>query len=101
MLGKTNAQSYRGQCPKHFQKPYGRKLNVSFIGTGPYIKYKPLGGSEFRIVNLLAERFRFVPNFIPVRSYDIVEQNGRKLGLLYEVKNSFKKMCYPYTLYQQ
>ena len=85
MLGKKNAESYRGQCPRHFQKSYGKKFNVSFIGTGPYIEYKPVRGSEFRIVKLLAERFKFVPQFIPVKSYDIVEQNGTKFGLMHEV----------------
>ena len=96
MLGQKNAVSYHGQCPKHFQKPYGKTLNVSFIGTGPYIIYKPLSGSEFHVVRLLAERFKFVPKFIPAKSVDIVEQNGTKFGLLHQVRFS-QNMFYPYA----
>ena len=33
VLGKTHAQTYNGLCPDHFQKPHGKELKISFIGT--------------------------------------------------------------------
>ena len=86
VLGKTHAQTYNGLCPDHFQKPHGKELKISFIGTGPYINYNPIGGSEFLLVKILAEKFKFTPKFIAERSYDIIEQNGTFYGMLHRVR---------------
>ena len=86
VLGKTHGQTYNGLCRGQFQKPYGKELKISFIGTGPYINYNPIGGSEFLLVKILAEKFKFKPNFIAERSYDIVEQNGTFYGMLHRVR---------------
>ena len=86
-LGKTNAEPYSGQCPKHLQSPYGKELRISFIGSKPYISYDPVGGSDFLVVETLAKKFTFSPKFIPERSYDMVRNNGTTYGMLYQVRN--------------
>ena len=85
-LGKTNAELYSGQCPKHLQSTHGKDLKISFIGTKPYISYNPVGGSDFIVVKILAKKFRFSPKFIPERSYDMVRNNGTTYGMLYQVR---------------
>ena len=86
-LGKTNAELYSGQCPKHLQSTHGKDLKISFIGIKPYISYNPAGGSDFLVVKILAKKFRFSPKFIPERSYDMVRNNGTTYGMLYQVRN--------------
>ena len=68
-LGKLYAQKYAGICPLHFQEPKGKKLNISFIGAPPFITYNPVGGSEFIVMGMLANKFEFIPNYIPARSF--------------------------------
>ena len=85
-LGKTNAELYSGQCPKHLQSTHGKDLKISFIGIKPYISYNPAGGSDFLVVKILAKKFRFSPKFIPERSYDMVRNNGTTYGMLYKVR---------------
>ena len=91
VLGKRYAQTYNGLCPHHTQTPYGKELKISFIGVGPYINYDPIGGSEFLIVKILAEKFKFRPKFIPERAYDMVEQKGTFYGMLHSVR--FRNEC--------
>ena len=86
VLGKTYAHTYNGMCPDHFQKPYRKELKVSFIGIRPYINYDPIGGTDFLIVKILAEKFRFKPKFIPEKAFDMVEQNGTSHGMLHRVR---------------
>ena len=82
-LGKMYAQEHSGACPHHLQEPYGKTLNISFIGTPPYIIYNPLGGSEFIVTALLAKKFHFVPNYIPALAYDPVEdQDSTLVGMV-------------------
>ena len=91
VLGKRHAQTYNGLCPHHTQTPYGKELKISFIGVGPYINYDPIGGSEFLIVKILAEKFKFRSKFIPERAYDMVEQKGTFYGMLHSVR--FRNEC--------
>ena len=65
VLGQTHGQMYKGKCPGHLVTPYGRELKISFVGTKPYISFNPIGGSEFLVVKVLAEKFKFKPLFIP------------------------------------
>ena len=67
------------------QKPYGKEINISFIGIPPYITYNPIGGSEFVIVKILSEIFQFIPKFIPEKTFDTVEHNGTFSGMLHRV----------------
>ena len=76
-------------CPDHFQIPYRKVLNVSFIGVRPYIIYEPIGGSDFLVVKILANKFRFKPEFIPEKAYDMVEHNGTSYGMLHRVRSPF------------
>ena len=73
------AQEHSGACPHHLQEPYGKILNISFIGAPPYIIYNPLGGSEFIVTALLAKKFHFVPNYIPAFAYDPLEDEDSTL----------------------
>ena len=42
-IGKTYAVLYSGHCPNQLRNPYGKELNISFIGPKPYISYNPMG----------------------------------------------------------
>ena len=90
VLGQTHGQTYNGLCPGHFQTPYGKELKISFIGIRPYINYDPIGGSEFLIVKILAEKFKFTAKFIPERAADIVNKNGKFYGELHRVRCIFE-----------
>ena len=84
-LGKMYAQVYPGVCPLHLQEPFGKKLNISFIGPTPFITYNPVGGSAFIVMSMLANKYKFIPNYIPAKGFGIVEKNNTKFGMLYKV----------------
>ena len=86
VLGETYAQIHNGSCQVKLQMPHGKELKISFIGTKPYINYNPIGGSEFLVVNILAEKFKFRPKFIPEKAFDIVKQNSTVFGMLHRVR---------------
>ena len=96
-LGKQNAEEYDGFCPLHVQEPFGKTLNVSFIGAPPFVIYRPLGGTEFLITQLLAKKFGFIPKFIPAKSYDTsstapgYKGNQTNYGMVQQVR-VFSKM---------
>ena len=90
-MGRAYGQKYNGPCPLHLQLPFGKQLQVSYIGTKPYIDYDPLGGIDFLIVNILAEKFKFQPEYIPERAYDVVKENGTMYGMLHRVR--LKNIC--------
>ena len=81
-LGKMYAQEYSGLCPWHFQEPFGKTLNISFIGSPPHITYNPIGGSEFIITNLLAKKFQITPEYTPAPSWDTVKANQTVFGMV-------------------
>ena len=86
VLGKEHPQIHSGPCPWHLQSPLRKKLSISFIGLEPYIRYRPtIGGSDFELIKILAKRYRFLPQFIPERSYDSIEINGTFSGMVYSV----------------
>ena len=85
-LGKVHVEAHNGPCPKHMQKPQGKELKVSFIGMTPFIKYGPVGGSEFLLVKILAEKYNFFPKYIPEKSFDMVQKNGTFHGMFYRVR---------------
>ena len=91
----THAEPYSGPCPMQLQSPHGKKLKISFIGGEPYITYNPIGGSEFLVVKILAQKFQFIPEFIPERSYDIVRNNGTTYGMLFRVRIY---LCLPFNI---
>ena len=86
-LGKMYAQEYMGVCPLHFQEPFGKTVNISFIGISPYITYNPIGGSAFIVTKLLAKKFQFIPKYIPARSWDKVEMNHTTFGMVHWVSH--------------
>ena len=85
-MGTTHVVSYNGTCPNHLQNPSGKELKISFIGFIPYIAYNPLGGSDFLVVKILAEKFGFFPKFVPARSFDTVTTNATTYGMLHRVR---------------
>ena len=87
VLGKMFAITRQGLCPWILQHPIGKKIPISFIGPQPYIKYKPtIGGSEFLVIKTLAQKFRFLPDFKPERSYDVTKKNGSTTGMVWSVR---------------
>ena len=89
-LGKMYAQEHFGVCPPHLQEPFGKTLNISFIGFTPYVTYNPIGGSDFIVTNLLVKKYHFIPKYIRARGYDKVERNNRTFGMVHRV--SFSRM---------
>ena len=76
-----------GVCPAHFQSPVGKDLPISYIGTPPYILGSgATGGTDILVINLLAERYGFVPILKQTPQYLIMEyKNGTKYGKKYQV----------------
>ena len=98
VVGKRWAEIVNGACPKQAQNPTGKVLNISFIGPPPFITYKPLGGSEFLLMKLLAQRLNFRPKFIYERSYDVVSDNGTLYGMVHRVSDIFCQLVGPLLL---
>ena len=68
-LGKLYAQKHTGKCPLKFQEPFGKVLKISFIGVPPFITYNPVGGSDFIVMRILANKFQLIPKYIPARTF--------------------------------
>ena len=64
-------------------------LNVSFIGTIPFITYNPIGGSDILLIQLLAEKFGFIPKFVQEKAKNMVKSNGNNYGMVYTVSETF------------
>ena len=76
-----------GLCPWILKHPIGKRIPISFIGPEPYIKYRPtIGGSEFLVIKSLAQKFRFLPDFKPERSFDVTKKNGTTSGMVWSVR---------------
>ena len=70
ILGKQYAKLRNGTCPWHLQHPIGKSLPISFVGTYPFITYNPIGGRDLKVIAALAKKFRFLPNLVPMASFD-------------------------------
>ena len=71
-------------------------VKVSFIGPRPFITYDPIGGSDFRVMGLLGEKFHFTPIYAPEKSYHTVKSNGTYHGLEYVVGGRY---YYTFAIY--
>ena len=89
VLGKNFAEEYRGICPSQVQEPFQKTLNISFFGVPPYINYNPVGGSDFLVTKLLAEKFKFIPKFIPAKSWDSYQEKKTTYGMVHWVRHEF------------
>ena len=88
VLGKAFAEVWLGLCPSILQDPRDKRIPVSFIGPEPYIKYKPtIGGSEFLALKMLAQKFKFLPDFRPEVAIDVTKKNGSTYGMVWSVRN--------------
>ena len=96
MLGQIHPVSVEGICPAHFQSPNNKVLSISYIGDAPFIRFGSLtgdsgvptaiGGSEFLVVKVLAEKFRFTPKFRFGEYYShITTEDGEWLGIVAQV----------------
>ena len=85
VLGKAHAELQQIKCQPELQHPNGKTLSVSFIGQEPYIKYKPFGGSEPLVIQILANKFGFQPNFVLERAFDVTKANGTTYGMVHRV----------------
>ena len=66
-LGEKHAKLHLGMCPSMWQKPFGKELGICFVGQPPHIK-QPIGGSDFRVLEIFADKFSFLPNYMPKES---------------------------------
>ena len=97
VLGKKNGEEYKGFCPSHVQEPFGKTLNVSFIGAAPYVVYNPVGGSEFDVMKILAKKFGFIPKFIAAKSFDANMKNKTTYSMVHQVNFHCKSLYSTYT----
>ena len=89
ILGEQHAVIQEGHCPPVLQNPRGKLLQISFFGPLPYIKYHPsIGGSDFIVAKILAEKYRFRTKFHLERNAEVVDKNGTKHGMLHSVRCS-------------
>lgn len=63
-------------------------MKISFIGESPYIVPNPLGGSEIDLTQIFAQKFKFIPKFIPEKSFDPVKANGTFHGMFHRVRST-------------
>ena len=61
----------------HFQEPFGKTLSIAFVGYPPFISYDPVGGSDFMVIKLLANKYQFIPKFTPARSWDDIHRENK------------------------
>ena len=66
-LGEKHAKLHLGMCPLMWKKPFGKELGICFAGAHPYIK-QPIGGSDFHVLEMFADKFSFLPNYMPKES---------------------------------
>ena len=93
MKGKMHAQIVKGWCPPNLQRPEGKKLTISYVPLPPYVVFDPFGGSDILIIDLLAKKLRFNPNFKLEKSYDVRLLNGTKHGLVHSVSEVKVALC--------
>ena len=87
-LGKIYAEVRLGLCPANLQDPEEKTIPVSFIGPQPYIKYKPtIGGSDFLVLMMLAQKFKFKPDFKQELAIDLTRKNGSTYGMVWTVRS--------------
>ena len=102
VLGKPYAEEYNKRCPTELKQPNGKTLPISFIGIMPYITYDPFGGSEPLVIQMLAKKHDFVPNFIAEQAYDRTNlDNGTTYGMVHRVRfirHSRKQNMFQFTL---
>ena len=87
VLGKPYTEKFKKRCPTGLKKANGKTLPISFIGIMPYIKYNPFGGSEPLIIQILAKKHKFIPNFVAEQAYDRTKlDNGTIYGMVHRVR---------------
>ena len=98
VLGKAHAEIHHDKCLSELQHPNGKTLPISFIGIVPYIKHNPFGGSEPLVIQMLAKKYGFLPNFVPERAYDVTKVNGTTYGMVHRVRFVIKQQKKQKTL---
>ena len=63
-LGEKHSVIQPGLCPSNLQQPQGKKIQISVIGSPPYVS------AEFEIMDIYAKRFGFTPKFKRASSWD-------------------------------
>ena len=74
-MGTQYAELRDGNCPWHLQHLSGKSLPISFVGTYPFITYNPIGGRDLKVIAALAKKLRFLPNLIPMATFDGMAQH--------------------------
>ena len=73
-LTKKYSVLVSGMCPSDLQNPRGKVIPISVIGVYPYVVYGEekewVGGTEFQVIDIYAEKFGFTPELIRATGYD-------------------------------
>ena len=78
VLGKPYAEEHDKRCPTDLKQPSRKTLPISFIGVMPFITYDPFGGSDPMVIQMLAKKHEFMPNFIAEQGgYDVMVHRVR------------------------
>ena len=80
------AEEFKGSCPSHLQEPSGKTLNISFLSNPPYVIYNSLVGSDFLVIKILANKFRFNPKFIFSKYLVALDTDEASSSMVYQVK---------------
>ena len=83
VLGKPYAEEHDKMCPTELKQPSRKILPISFIGVMPFITYNPFGGSDPMVIQILAKKHEFMPNFIAEQGgYDVMVHRVRYTNLI-------------------
>ena len=73
-LTKKYSVLVSGMCPSGLQNPRGKVIPISVIGVYPYVVYGKdkewVGGVEFQVIDVYAEKFGFTPDLKRATGYD-------------------------------
>ena len=73
-LTKRYSVLISGMCPPDLQNPRGKVIPISVVGVYPYVVYGKekewVGGVEFQVIDVYAEKFGFTPELKRATGYD-------------------------------
>ena len=73
-LAKKYPVLVSGMCPQDLQNPHGKVIPISVFGGYPHVVYgrdkEWVGGTEFQVIDVYAEKFGFTPELIKATGYD-------------------------------
>ena len=87
-MSKKYSVLVTGMCPSDLQNPRGKVIPISVVGAYPYVVYGKdkewVGGVEFQVIDVYAEKFGFTPDLKRATGYDgngsVVDMVGTAFG---------------------